>query len=55
LVKEFAKEQGLVYAEFGFKEGNDQVVGLLKKVADQARLLGMVAESEIRERMSKLD
>jgi sphingolipid 8-(E)-desaturase len=50
-VKAFAKEQGLVYAEFGFREGNREVVGVLKDVANQVRLLGIVAESEVRERM----
>jgi sphingolipid 8-(E)-desaturase len=53
LVKQFAAEQGLVYAEFGFREGNRDVLGVLKGVAEQARLVGMVAESEIRERMGK--
>jgi sphingolipid 8-(E)-desaturase len=55
MVKEFAKEQGLVYAEFGFREGNDEVVGVLRGVAEQVRLVGMVAESEVREKMGKLE
>jgi len=55
MVKEFAKEQGLVYAEFGFREGNDEVVGVLRGVAEQVRLVGMVAEGEVREKMGKLE
>ncbi|KAF9237310.1 delta 8-sphingoloid desaturase protein [Melanogaster broomeanus] len=53
LVKEFAKEQGLVYAEFGFISGNGDVLNVLKGVADQARIVGMVADGEIREAMGK--
>jgi delta8-fatty-acid desaturase len=53
MVKEFAKERGLVYAEFGFREGNGEVVGVLRGVAEQVRLVGMVAESEVREKMEK--
>ncbi|KAH7929316.1 fatty acid/sphingolipid desaturase [Leucogyrophana mollusca] len=53
LVKEFAKEQGLVYAEFGFISGNGEVLSVLKGVADQARIVGMVADTEIREAMDK--
>jgi len=49
LVKEFAKEQGLEYAEFGFFEGNGQVRNTLRGVADQLRIMKMVADSEIRE------
>ncbi|KAH7884818.1 fatty acid desaturase-domain-containing protein [Phlebopus sp. FC_14] len=55
LVKQFAKEQGLVYAEFGFIRGNGEVLSVLKGVADQARIVGMVADSEIREAMAKKD
>lgn len=51
LVKEFANEQGLEYAEFGFVEGNDAVRGVLKQVADQVKIMAMVADSEIREAM----
>ncbi|KAH7883522.1 fatty acid desaturase-domain-containing protein [Phlebopus sp. FC_14] len=53
LVKQFAKEQGLVYAEFGFVRGNGEVLSVLKGVADQARVVGMVADSEIREAIAK--
>lgn len=49
LVKQFAKEQGLEYAEFGFIEGNKDVRGVLKKVADQVKIVGMVADANIRE------
>ncbi|THH34139.1 hypothetical protein EUX98_g158 [Antrodiella citrinella] len=49
IVKEFAKEQGLEYAEFGFVEGNGDVRSVLKGVADQARIVGMVADANIRE------
>ncbi|EGN97804.1 hypothetical protein SERLA73DRAFT_55783 [Serpula lacrymans var. lacrymans S7.3] len=52
-VKEFAKEQGLTYAEFGFVGGNKQVLDVLKGVADQARIMSMVTESEIRGAMEK--
>lgn len=49
LVKVFAKEQDLVYAEFGFISGNGEVLDVLKGVADQAKIVGMVADHEIRE------
>lgn len=52
-MKEFAKEQGLVYAEFGFISGNGEVLSVLKNVADQARIVGMVADREICEAMEK--
>jgi len=48
-VKEFAKEQGLEYAEFGFVEGNGDVRSVLKQVADQVKIVGMVADAEIQE------
>jgi delta8-fatty-acid desaturase len=53
LVKEFAKEQGLEYAEFGFFEGNGEVRDTLKGVADQFRIMKMVADSEIQEAMNR--
>jgi delta8-fatty-acid desaturase len=53
LVKEFAREEGLVYAEFGFRQGNRDVVGTLRSVAEQARLVAMVADSEISARLSR--
>ncbi|KIJ21813.1 hypothetical protein PAXINDRAFT_173862 [Paxillus involutus ATCC 200175] len=55
LVKQFAKEQGLVYAEFGFIRGNGEVLSVLKGVADQARIVGMVADNEIREAIGRKD
>ena len=51
LVKEFAKEQGLEYAEFGFVEGNGHVRSVLKQVADQVKIVGMVADAEVQEAM----
>ncbi|PSS37622.1 hypothetical protein PHLCEN_2v549 [Hermanssonia centrifuga] len=51
LVKEFAKEQGLEYAEFGFVEGNQEVRSVLRQVADQVKIVGVVADSNIRECM----
>jgi delta8-fatty-acid desaturase len=51
LVKEYAKEQGLKYAEFGFLKGNGEVLGVLKDVAEQARIVGMVAKAEVEERL----
>ncbi|OCH96070.1 fatty acid/sphingolipid desaturase [Obba rivulosa] len=49
LVKEFAKEQGLEYAEFGFVEGNEDVRNVLRQVADQVKIVGIVADAEVRE------
>ena len=49
LVKEFAKEQGLQYAEFGFVEGNAEIRGVLKQVAEQVQIVRMVADSNIRD------
>ncbi|EMD42130.1 hypothetical protein CERSUDRAFT_147705 [Gelatoporia subvermispora B] len=51
LVKEFAREQDLEYAEFGFMEGNEDVRNVLKQVADQVKIVGMVADAEVREAM----
>jgi sphingolipid 8-(E)-desaturase len=53
LVKEFAKEQGLEYAEFGFIKGNNEVRSTLRGVADQLRIMKIVADSEIREAMNR--
>lgn len=53
LVKEFAKEQGLEYAEFGFVEGNMDVRNVLKSVADQVKIIGIVADSHVQEAMQK--
>jgi sphingolipid 8-(E)-desaturase len=68
LVKEFAKEQGLEYAEFGFLEGNGEVQDTLRDVANQwkgkevqdtlrgvakqLKIIKMVADSEIHDAMS---
>ncbi|KAF7966252.1 hypothetical protein HWV62_39423 [Athelia sp. TMB] len=51
LVKVFAKEQGLTYNEFGFVEGNKDVVNHLRGVAEQIAILGRVAEAEVREQL----
>ncbi|TBU63846.1 fatty acid/sphingolipid desaturase [Dichomitus squalens] len=51
IVKEYAKERGLEYAEFGFADGNAEVRGVLKEVADQIKIIGMVADSEVKEAM----
>lgn len=49
LVKEFAKEQDLEFVEFGFVAGNNEVRGVLRQVADQVKIIGIVAEAEVRE------
>ncbi|KAI0348548.1 fatty acid/sphingolipid desaturase [Trametopsis cervina] len=51
LAKQVAKEQGLEYAEFGFVDGNNEVRGVLREVANQVRIVGMVADANIREHM----
>ncbi|KIO24699.1 hypothetical protein M407DRAFT_8823 [Tulasnella calospora MUT 4182] len=53
MVKEFAKEQGLEYAEFGFTEGNGEVLSVLKEVAQQARIVQMVASEEVKHAVEK--
>lgn len=53
MVKEFAKEQGLEYAEFGFTEGNGEVLSVLKEVAQQARIVQMVANEEVKHAVEK--
>jgi delta8-fatty-acid desaturase len=53
LVKEFAAEQGLVYAEFGWVSGNQDVLGVLKSVADQVKIIGTVAEAEAKEAVDR--
>jgi sphingolipid 8-(E)-desaturase len=53
LVKEFAREQGLAYAEFGFVGGNREVMGVLKGVAEQVKLIRLVADAEIKEAVAK--
>lgn len=41
------------YAEFGFVEGNREVRGVLRGVAEQVRVVGVVAEAGVREAMEK--
>ncbi|KAJ3504882.1 hypothetical protein NLJ89_g7709 [Agrocybe chaxingu] len=53
LVKEFAKEQGLTYNEFGFIDGNHEVIGTLSLVAEQVKIMGKVASVEAREAVEK--
>lgn len=52
-MKDFAKEQGLVYAEFGFLDGNAEVIGVLRGVADQVKLIGKVANAEAKEAIDR--
>jgi sphingolipid 8-(E)-desaturase len=49
LVKEYTEQQGLQYHEFGFLRGNGEVLGVLKDVAEQARIIHMVAKEEVNE------
>jgi delta8-fatty-acid desaturase len=53
LVKQFAEENGLTYAEFGFIAGNQDVLGVLRNVAEQVKIVGMVAQSEVVEAVEK--
>ena len=53
MVKEYCDEQGLKYAEFGFVEGNKDVLGVLKNVADQVKIVGKVADAEVVEAVEK--
>lgn len=53
MVKGFAKEWDLEYAEFGFIRGNQDVRNVLRQVADQARIVSMVAEHQIQEAIKK--
>jgi delta8-fatty-acid desaturase len=53
LVKRFAAVRGLEYAEFGFVEGNQEVHGVLRAVAEQVRIVGMVANAEVHEAVEK--
>ncbi|KAI9002136.1 fatty acid desaturase-domain-containing protein [Hyaloraphidium curvatum] len=46
LVEQFAEENGLKYTAFHFVEGNKFVLGALRDVADQVKLLGKVLEGE---------
>ncbi|KAK0464888.1 delta 8-sphingoloid desaturase protein [Desarmillaria tabescens] len=56
MVKKFAEEQGLTYAEFGFVSGNKEVVGLLKHVGElvnQVKIVAEVADAEAKEAVDK--
>ncbi|PPQ62820.1 hypothetical protein CVT24_000514 [Panaeolus cyanescens] len=53
LVKQFAKEEGLTYAEFGFVDGNEEVIGTLRHVAEQVKIMGKVAKVEVQEAFDK--
>lgn len=53
MVKEFAKEWDLEYAEIGFIRGNQDVRDVLRQVADQAKIVGIVAEHHVQEAMKK--
>ena len=52
-VKEFAEQEGLTYAEFGFVDGNQEVIGVLKNVAEQVKILRKVAKTEVKEALDK--
>ncbi|KAF8528014.1 fatty acid/sphingolipid desaturase [Hysterangium stoloniferum] len=54
LVKVYAKEQGLEYAEFGFIQGNEEVRNVLQEVARQVGIVKMVAEVNIKEAMKAM-
>ncbi|KAJ7225577.1 delta 8-sphingoloid desaturase protein [Mycena pura] len=54
LVKEFAREQGLVYAEFGWINCNQDVLGILQGVADQVGLVGKVADAQVKDVLEKM-
>lgn len=53
MVKEFAKEEGLSYAEFGFVDGNEEVLGVLQNVAHQVGIMANVAGAEAKEAVEK--
>lgn len=53
MVKDYCKEQGLTYAEFGFIGGNKEVLGVLKSVAEQVKVIGKVAMAEKRMAVDK--
>ena len=50
-MKAFAREHGLEYAEFKFIEGNAEVLGVLKDVAQQVKFVTTVADHEAKERL----
>ncbi|KAJ3779145.1 delta 8-sphingoloid desaturase protein [Lentinula raphanica] len=60
MVKEFAKEEGLTYVEFGFVSATHEVIGVLREVAglvntlgQQVKLVAHVANSEAKEAVNK--
>lgn len=60
MVKEFAKEEGLTYVEFGFVSANQEVVGVLREVAglvgslgQQVKMVAQVASVEAKEAVDK--
>ncbi|TFK30329.1 delta 8-sphingoloid desaturase protein [Coprinopsis marcescibilis] len=53
LVKQYCQEQGLDYAEFGFIDGNMDVIGVLRNVAEQVKIVGKVANAEVHEAVEK--
>lgn len=54
LVRAFAAEHGLEYAEFGFAAGNMDVLGVLRDVANQVAFVGKVAQAEVDEALAKV-
>jgi sphingolipid 8-(E)-desaturase len=54
MVKEYAKEQGLEYAEFGFIKGNEEVRGVMREVARQVGIVKMVADAGVKDAMKTL-
>jgi len=60
MAKEFAKEEGLTYVEFGFISANQEVMGVLREVAglvsslgQQVKLVAEVASVEAKEAVDK--
>ena len=53
LVKEYAKEQGLEYAEWGIVETNGQVLGVLREVAGQVEVFCKVAKADAEGNLSQ--
>ncbi|KAK4687824.1 sphingolipid 8-(E)-desaturase, partial [Tremellales sp. Uapishka_1] len=51
LVKEYCKEQDMMYREHRWIEGNKQVLGVLEDVANQLKFLKTVADKEISEKL----
>ena len=47
-VRPFAERHGLKYEEYSFVDGNKKVLGVLKDIADQVKLLGKVAAAQAR-------